>query len=829
MIHERLNAAARIFAGALLSFLLSGGASAATITVNSVADDVFVNSTGQTFSDAALTAPVSPTYCTLRMAIAAANLDAVVGGAAGCTAGAGSDSIVFSVAANSTITIAQVSMDPAPAVVATSPTWLLFSNGNLTITGPGSALLTVNGGGLGVGAVGLRTLVISNNDGPTDAPATITGISFKEGRHIGGGGGCVFSRESLTLTDVRFEGCEAIGSSPTNTVGGGALAVAVTGAGDARPNATLSNVKFIGNRTVHGSATAASTSCCGGASLGGGSTNLIGNVSISDSQFIGNSAEGIGALRVGNGGSVTITNTQFVTNTATVGNIGALFINNMSGTVTLSHGGVVGNSAALGRRGGAQISTVGTAVASGDAVSISDWSFIGNLAGSDLGGLDLLTDTFDASGNCLYTNLKNVSMNNVYFEKNIAAKASGGLRIACSGNVALSNIDMLNNEVGGLSVAGSGGNSAGQIFDVGALTMSNIQIIGNRTFGGTIVSPPTPNGGYGVFTVTGPPLVSPSLPFNLPHSFTGSRFTVKDNWAAENEAGISLRPNGVGVNYALSDSSFVGNRAKGIVGIFLNATGNYAVSNSTFSGNFSTAGAGPVFVNAHSASGTNAVTLRGITSARNGPTTDPLTVGAFNPTGGAVSANAAITIKNAILGPYQFGNGYLGYFPAQTGVTYGVSNSIIENYLAANMPAGICGVAGVLCGVDAKLEGLANNGGGPIVTYTHALRAGSPALDAGDGTGAPAFDQRGTGFPRIVNGTIDIGAFESTVLTASFPCKLDMDGDNQVRATREGLVLLRAMLGFSGSAVINGTGISQGQWDAARNNLNANCGTNFTP
>jgi hypothetical protein len=59
--------------------------------------------------------------------------------------------------------------------------------------------------------------------------------------------------------------------------------------------------------------------------------------------------------------------------------------------------------------------------------------------------------------------------------------------------------------------------------------------------------------------------------------------------------------------------------------------------------------------------------------------------------------------------------------------------------------------------IDPKLGPLQNNGG---LTPTMALLVGSPALDAGNNTGAPVWDQRGAGYPRIVNGTIDIGAFE---------------------------------------------------------------------
>jgi len=58
-------------------------------------------------------------------------------------------------------------------------------------------------------------------------------------------------------------------------------------------------------------------------------------------------------------------------------------------------------------------------------------------------------------------------------------------------------------------------------------------------------------------------------------------------------------------------------------------------------------------------------------------------------------------------------------------------------------------------------------------TPTLALLAGSPAINAGnnvlavDGDGAPlAFDQRGAPFERFVDGTVDIGAFESAIAAA---------------------------------------------------------------
>src|SRR5262249_42109572 len=67
---------------------------------------------------------------------------------------------------------------------------------------------------------------------------------------------------------------------------------------------------------------------------------------------------------------------------------------------------------------------------------------------------------------------------------------------------------------------------------------------------------------------------------------------------------------------------------------------------------------------------------------------------------------------------------------------------------------------------DAKLGVLKDNGG---PTMTHKLLQGSPAIDAGDNTDAPEGDQRGPGYARVVNGTIDIGAYEVQARRSSPP------------------------------------------------------------
>ena len=84
--------------------------------------------------------------------------------------------------------------------------------------------------------------------------------------------------------------------------------------------------------------------------------------------------------------------------------------------------------------------------------------------------------------------------------------------------------------------------------------------------------------------------------------------------------------------------------------------------------------------------------------------------------------------------------------------------------LTSDKGGGFLTATGDQANTDPMLGPLQDNGG---PTFTHALLPGSPAIDMGDPNFDPnAFtpplsdDQRGSSFSRVVNGRVDIGAFE---------------------------------------------------------------------
>ncbi|MFT6573170.1 MAG: alpha-tubulin suppressor-like RCC1 family protein/sugar lactone lactonase YvrE [Akkermansiaceae bacterium] len=89
-----------------------------------------------------------------------------------------------------------------------------------------------------------------------------------------------------------------------------------------------------------------------------------------------------------------------------------------------------------------------------------------------------------------------------------------------------------------------------------------------------------------------------------------------------------------------------------------------------------------------------------------------------------------------------------------------IRNSIVAGNSGSDINGAgeITELGGNLIGGDPRLAELADNGG---QTETMALLAGSPALDAGEGSPLSVFSKDQRGYPRMLGAGIDFGAFES--------------------------------------------------------------------
>ena len=185
---------------------------------------------------------------------------------------------------------------------------------------------------------------------------------------------------------------------------------------------------------------------------------------------------------------------------------------------------------------------------------------------------------------------------------------------------------------------------------------------------------------------------------------------------------------------------------------------------------------------------------------------------------GTVTLGSTIVANNlGTIGPEDVGQS------AETFANAITANKSLLRAVGSLSPA-LAG-AGNILNQDPRLLALTNNGG---PTATHALGSGSPAINAGANPVPLTTDQRG--LPRVVGAAADIGAFESGNVIP-LGC-VDVDGNGVADALTDGLVLVRAMFGLTGTSATNGAigpNASRATWTLIRAYLNGNCGSSFGP
>lgn len=352
------------------------------------------------------------------------------------------------------------------------------------------------------------------------------------------------------------------------------------------------------------------------------------------------------------------------------------------------------------------------AVLSKSSLTITGCTFTGNVATASFGG-----GIFSAAGSVFATDCDITGNTSV----------SGGGGIACNGSCTFIDVAFSGNfsNVGGGIYALSAlnmtrclieGNNAnfghgGGIYNAGSAKLTECVISGNRTNNGSF------HGG-GIYN---------RGTFFLTACAVGGNSSAGMGGGTMSTATITMNLSTFSNNFSAMQGGGVASEGRG------------SIFNSTFSNNAAGTSGGGIYSSAP-------VRLERSTIAEN----------EASGTGGGVFAADSLYFSNTLIASNRAPQGP-ELFEGGGGIIVSLGHNVVRQIAQGLFnPAAGDTIGTAANPVEAYLGPLQNNGG---FTLTHLPLCGSPAIDRGDSTDAPAYDQRGQ--PRVYGSNMDIGSVES--------------------------------------------------------------------
>ncbi|MBK8022877.1 MAG: hypothetical protein IPK19_15960 [Chloroflexi bacterium] len=601
----------------------------------------------------------------------------------------------------------------------TNSTYTLTTTGLPTITS-GAGALTINGNGATIarssagGTPNFRILLVNSG-----ATLTLNNVTLTNGSAPGGNGGAINNSGTLTVINSIF-----------------------------RANAAIS---------------------------GGGIFQNSGTLRVINSIFVGNSAM-VGGSIVVNGGTVTVTNSTFSANTATSFGAGLAVIGAVSVTVNNS---ILANSVGSGCNSNVAITFQNSLNEDGTC------GITNGVNGNKTGDPALVNDSTDLTLQSSSIAL-NAGSNALAVDQNgsplVYDQRGAGFPRINGGAVDIGAYEL---QCPTFPHTVAAGDTADLIFSITCANASASADVINLTAGST----------YTLTSVYGSETGLPGI------SAAGGALTINGNGAMITRSGAGGVPDFrffyvyTGANLTLNTMTLTNGSVPGATGGAIYNEGTLSVNGVLLSGNTALGGGGIENAGSltilNSTIASNSASLSGGGVQIDAPATiiNSTLSGNSSPNGGAINSNASLTIINSTISDNDSADG--AGLRAYSG-TYTVHNSIIANSLSGAdcvnygntfnalyslIEDGLSCVTGDNFGNltgDAALAALANNGG---LTPTHSLVPGSPGINAGgnglavdQNSAALTTDQRGAGYPRVIAGTVDIGAYES--VCPSFPAAI---------------------------------------------------------